>query len=364
MTRITGRFVVRLPINTDIGTLGDSSHMAQRRFLNLERRLSKDKGLGIAYHKFMAEYLSMNHMELVTAPDPEKCAYYLPHHAVMKESSITTKLGVVFDGSASSSSGLSLNDILYRGPKVQPDLVDILLRFRMHSIVITADIAKMYRQVLIHPEDRIFQRIWYRETPEQSLKEFELRTVTYGTKAASFLSTRCLLQLATEVEDLGLKRVISNDFYVDNLLTGCATEDACYSLYENVNKVLEAAEFPLRNWCSNSSSLMSRIPTDTDDAAYRFSLTDQDTISTLGLSWQPSTDTSHFSLGTWNPPAHMTERSLMSDMNRIFDPIGLITPILIKGKIFMQQLWLLKLSWDSVLSADLQTRWINFYSNL
>lgn len=138
-----GRFVVRLPINTDIGTLGDSSYMAQRRFLNLERRLSRDKGLGIAYHKFMAEYLSINYMKLVTAPDSKKCAYYLPHHAVLKESSITTKLRVVFDGSASSSSGLSLNDILYRGPKVQPDLVDILLRFRMHSVVITADIAKM-----------------------------------------------------------------------------------------------------------------------------------------------------------------------------------------------------------------------------
>ncbi|KAF0700789.1 DUF1758 domain-containing protein, partial [Aphis craccivora] len=126
----SGRFVVRLPINTDVGTLGDSSYMAQRRFLNLERRLSRDKGLGIAYHKFMSEYLIMNHMALVTAPDPNKCAYYLPHHTVMKKSSITNKLRVVFDGSAPSSSGLSLNDILYRGPKVQPDLLDILLRFR------------------------------------------------------------------------------------------------------------------------------------------------------------------------------------------------------------------------------------------
>lgn len=239
----SGRFVVRLPINTDIGTLGDSSYMAQRRFLNVEWRLSKDKGLGIAYHKFMSEYLSMNHMELVTAPDPNKCVYYLPHHDVMKESSITTKLRVVFDGSAPSSSGLSLNDVLYQGPKVQSDLLDILLRFRMHSIVITADIAKMYRQVLIHPEDRALQRIWYIETPEQSLKEFELCTVTYGTKTASFLSTRCLLQLATEIEDPSLKRVISSDFYVDDLLTGCATEDACYLLYKNVNKVWKQLDF-------------------------------------------------------------------------------------------------------------------------
>lgn len=172
------------------------------------------------------------------------------------------------------------------------------------------------------------------------------------------------MQLANEVEDPSLKRVISSDFYVDDLLTGCSSEDACYSLYKNVNKVLEAAGFPLRKWCSNSSSLMSRIPKDTDNATYRLSLTHQDTANTLGLSWQPSTDTFHFSLGTWNPPAHMTKRSLLSDINRIFDPIGLITPILIKGKIFLQQLWLLKLSWDSILPADLQARWINFYSSL
>lgn len=75
-------------------------------------------------------------------------------------------------------------------------------------------------------------------------------------------------------------------------------------------------------------------------AEYRLSLTDQDTVNTLDLSWQPSKDTLNFSLGTWNPPAHMTKRSILSDINRILDPIGLITPILIKGKIFLQQLWL------------------------
>jgi hypothetical protein len=104
------------------------------------------------------------------------------------------------------------------------------------------------------------------------------------------------LQLPNEVEDPSLKRVISSDFYVDDLLTGCATEDACYSLYKNVNKVLEAAGFPLRKWCSNSGSLMSRIHTDTDDATYRLSLTDQDTVNTFGLTLQPSR---YFSFFPW-----------------------------------------------------------------
>ncbi|XP_025406355.1 uncharacterized protein LOC112680475, partial [Sipha flava] len=360
----SGRFVVRLPFNDNVSLLGESSYMAQRRFLNLERRLCKDKDLGIAYHKFIAEYLDMNHMNLINDTDPGKKTYYLPHHAVTKETSITTKLRVVFDGSAPSSTGLSLNDVLYKGPKVQPDLLAILLRFRMHAVVMTSDIVKMYRQILIHPDDRALQRIWYRKCPEQELQEFELRTVTYGTKAASFLSTRCLVQLAVEVKDPSLKRVITSDFYVDDLLTGCPTVDECYARYKALNEVLERACLPLRKWCSNSKELMSLIPTNMDDPTYRLCLTDQDRISTLGLSWQPNTDTFHFVLGAWNPPAHMTKRSLLSDINRIYDPIGLITPVLIKGKIFLQQLWLLKMNWDSTLSADLQARWVRFYSSL
>jgi len=60
----------------------------------------------------------------------------------------------------------------------------------------------------------------------------------------------------------------------------------------------------------------------------------------------------------------MTKRSLLSDINRIYDPLGLLSPVLIKGKVFLQQLWFLKLNWDSTLSPDLQGRWIKFYSCL
>jgi len=121
----SGRLVVRLPLKTYL-----SKHMAQQRFFNLEKRLCKDRELGIAYHKFMSEYLDMNHMELVTNVDSNSQTYYLPHHAVSQEDSITTKLRVVFDGSAPTSSGLSLNDGMLRRHIVQSSLYSILLRVR------------------------------------------------------------------------------------------------------------------------------------------------------------------------------------------------------------------------------------------
>ncbi|XP_075210146.1 uncharacterized protein LOC142317990 [Lycorma delicatula] len=108
---------------------------------------------------------------------PDSEVFYLPHHAVFKETSLTTKLRVVFDGSAKSSNGLSLNDTLIIGPKVQQDLFSIILRFRVHNYVITSDITKMYRQILV-TQDSNLQRILWRENPEQDLKHYALRTVT------------------------------------------------------------------------------------------------------------------------------------------------------------------------------------------
>lgn len=162
------------------------------------------------YGAFMNEYLSMGHMELAQS-NYNGPTFYLPHHAVFKAGSSTTKIRVVFDGSASTSSGLSLNDILLKGPIVQPDILHILWCFCIHQITITAEVAKMYRQVLVDPADRDLQRICYREKPDKSLKIYKLNTVTYGTKSASFLVTRCLVRVAENMKDKFLKRVIAHD---------------------------------------------------------------------------------------------------------------------------------------------------------
>ena len=141
-------------------------------------------------------------------------SYYLPHHVVVKEASTTTKVRVVFDGSAKSTSRLSINDVQLVDPVVQDDLFSILKRFQQYPVVLSADIEKMYRQVLIAPKQRAFQRILWREDPSHPLEAFELNTVTYGTAAASYLATRTLRQVGLEARDSFLiaSRVITGDF--------------------------------------------------------------------------------------------------------------------------------------------------------
>jgi hypothetical protein len=136
-------------------------------------------------------------MSKVTSINPSGNVYYLPHHGVVKESSDTTKLRVVFDGSAPSTTRISLNDTLHTGPKLQEDLVSILLRFRSHQYVLTGDIEKMYRQILVRPADRKYQHILW-SNHKGDVETYRLNTVTFGLSAAPYLAIRCLIQLADD----------------------------------------------------------------------------------------------------------------------------------------------------------------------
>lgn len=141
------RLIVRLPQMEEASALGESHDIASRRFLSLEKRLQKDLTLKQGYIQFMKEYEDLGHMKQVLTKHIPKQHYFVPHHCVLKPDSQTTKLRVVFDASAVTSSGKSLNDIQHKGPTVQSTLFSILLRFRTHKYVFTADIEKMYRQI-------------------------------------------------------------------------------------------------------------------------------------------------------------------------------------------------------------------------
>ncbi|XP_050521711.1 uncharacterized protein LOC126894616 [Daktulosphaira vitifoliae] len=309
----------------------------------------------------MQDYLSRGHMEVVE-DEKDTGVYYLPHHAIVKLSSTTAKTRVVFDGSATSSSGVSLNDITMRGPTVQSDLYSIILCYRLHSVVLTADVEKMYRQVRMDPADCDFQRIVYRSRSNLPLTHYRLLTVTYGTKSAPFLATRCLTELANQVlQEPEVKRAIKKDSYVDDFISGATSVKKCIQLYQNASKMLLGAGIPLRKWCSKSQEVLNNISASNTDPTYLLSLNDEDTVSALGLLWQPALDQFKFSSKEWVPVKHMTKRTLLSYMNRVYDPLGFLTPILIKDKIFMQQLWSLKLDWETHLTADLQSRWELFY---
>lgn len=193
------RYVVELPLKQEsIDNLGGSRDIAFKRLQALERHFDRDPVLNENYSKFMHEYIALGHMQpIVERTLKEKGAYYMLHHYVAREVK-STRLRVVFDASCKTDNGMSLNDAVMIGLVIQDDLTSILLRFRTHHFVLVADIIKMYRQVLMHPSQTRLQRILWRNDKASDVQAFELITVTYGTAAASYFSTRCLFDLAEQ----------------------------------------------------------------------------------------------------------------------------------------------------------------------
>jgi hypothetical protein len=253
-----GRFIVKLPFVKENCELGSSKELAIKRLHSLEHKFKNQPLLKLEYSKFMNEYLWLNHMELVPndyANNNFGC--YLPHHEVFKQSS--GKLRVVFDASAKTSNGKSLNNILCRGPTIQQDLFSILTRFRTFEVAFTGDIVKMYRQIKVDPEHCEYQRILWRENPEDPILTYRLLTVTYGTTCAPFLAVRCLQQAALEKKNHfpTASEIILRDFYMDDLLTGASSVQEATKLKQEINHILNKAGFEMSKWASTSVELMS-----------------------------------------------------------------------------------------------------------
>ncbi|XP_043484706.1 uncharacterized protein LOC122512738 [Leptopilina heterotoma] len=185
--------------------------------------------------------------------DSQKPGYFLPHHAVIKEDSITTKTRPVFDSSAKSSTGISLNDTLLVSPTLQDDLFAIVLRFRLFTYALTADIQQMYRQILVAENYRLFKKILWRFSLEEPIQIHTVNTVTFETSCAPYLAIRTLRQLADDEENTFplASKILKRDFNVDDLLTGSQTFQGALELRNDLIQLLEKGGFNLRKWASN-----------------------------------------------------------------------------------------------------------------
>ncbi|XP_043496423.1 uncharacterized protein LOC122520399 [Polistes fuscatus] len=357
----TGRYIVRLPFKEE-NQLGDSYTSALRRFHALERSLSRKPKIRDEYIKFLSEYEELGHMTRIEG-GPHEDRFYLPHHAVLKHTSITTKLRVVFDASAKTSNGKSLNNVLMVGPTIQEDLFALLVRFRSHAIAITADIAKMYRQIIIDPRDRKYQTILWRRQESDPVKTYRLNTVTYGTASASFLATRTLHQLASDEFDRFPRAAIAlkEDFYVDDLLTGARTVREAKQVRDELISITAGAGMHLRQWASNCAEILKDLDTADNNI---INLDSSETIKTLGVNWNAAEDNIGYTVKRAADPSKVTKRVILSEISQLFDPLGLLGPVVINAKLMMQRLWQLKSTWDEDVPADIYKIWQEFRQNL
>ncbi|KAI5727702.1 hypothetical protein M8J77_005854 [Diaphorina citri] len=290
--------------------------------------------------------------------------YIIPHHAVLKQSSSTTKVRAVFNASASSSTQTSLNELLMKGPKLQKDISNIVLSFRSHCVVVCADIRQMYRQILLHPDDRKFQHIFWRNPDTNEVAEYELTTVTYGISPSAYQAQRVLQQLVhDEGESFPLaSRAILNETYIDDIVSGAATQEEALQLQQELISLLKRGCFELRKWASNNAALLDNVPHDHREKPLALRDNEEPTFKILGLHWDPASDT--FSYHVSDIDIVFTKRSILSHVARMFDPLGWLSPVIFWAKYLLQLLWLSQHSWDDPLSPAIAESWSTFSSQL
>ncbi|XP_070072650.1 uncharacterized protein [Drosophila takahashii] len=298
----------RTPISAEITGIGDSSHnRCRHRHLPKSdidpRSFQHLQGLQFADPNFdrsgnIDVLVDQSHktlfLEVTTSEDSHSqtntngklgvfCST-IPHHAVLEEDSLTTKLRVVYDAPCKSSNGKPLNDVLCTGPALQNDLGGVILNWRCYRYVFMADIQRMYRCIEMHPEDSQFQRIWWRDKTGE-LKEFRLTTVTFGTASAPYTAIRVIHQIAQdERENYPLaEKVLKREIYVDDVQSGHETTDGAIRVRNDVIAALRSAGMYLRKWAASHPALLSDIP-EVDLCNHSiFEMDNKDSIKTLGL---------------------------------------------------------------------------------
>ncbi|XP_063915672.1 uncharacterized protein LOC135131754 [Zophobas morio] len=356
-----GKFIVRLPFKANPPNLGSTKEIAYKRFRSLEKKFENNYEFRNQYCTFMADYIALNHMQLATDQNiHEGC--FLPHHGVIKDSSLTTKVRAVFDASTKSSSGFSLNDYLLPGQNLQTDIFSLLVRSRQYQFVLSADIVKMFRQIWVAPDDWKYQKVLWRSNLDEPIRIYCLKTVSYGMACAPYLAMRCLRQLAVETADSypHASRVILEDFYMDDLLTGTNDETEAITLRDNLINILGSGGFEITKWASNNDALLPQCHSD-NTALVR--LDENMQTKTLGLSWDCANDNLKYDFKLQHP-IKITKRSVLSTIATVYDPIGILGPVLVSAKLILQKLWQLQSDWDDELPPELSKQFEHFLAEL
>ncbi|XP_066958114.1 uncharacterized protein [Macrobrachium rosenbergii] len=342
-----GRYEVALPWKSESVKLKllDNKHHALRRLDNLSRKLDRDPGLQEQYYTVFEEYEKEGIIEEIPPHQLEGGypVFYLPHRPVVREVSISTKIRPVFDGSARGSNGVSLNDCLESGPSLNPDLVEVLLRFRRWKVALTADITKAFLQIKVRREDRDVHRFFLKK--KDIVKHFRFVRVPFGNKSSPFLLNATLKFHLKKYPPSEVVSELLENLYVDDWLSGADSPAEACARFDEACGMLKKAGMSLSKCTSNYKTLPM-----TEDSIIG--------VKVLGLQWDSSSDCFTFKVENVDPFGDIvcTKRNVLSLIARCFDPLGFICPFVMHAKILFQEIWRLGLDWDEQLPEAMQGR--------
>ncbi len=245
----------------------DHYNLSYNRVKSLQQRLLNDHDLLMEYDQIIKDQLDTGIIEKIPPEEINRSTnvHYMPHHGVVRKDKQTTKLRVVYDGSATPGDGeLSINDCFHPGPNHIPKLLDVLVKFRYHPVALSADIEKAFLMISINENDRDMLRfLWFEEPPNPNSEIIHLRftRLVFGLRPSPAILNSTIREHLNKYKDVypDIMQHVEDSLYVDDLVSGAENDDKGFELYKTAKKVMAEGSFNLRKWQSNSAALMSKI---------------------------------------------------------------------------------------------------------
>ncbi|XP_077528171.1 uncharacterized protein LOC144139787 [Haemaphysalis longicornis] len=374
--KASDRYEVPLLIREPGLDVSDNNYrLAEQRLCMQLKRFRGQPDLLRQYDKTIRTYFDEGHAERVTCDkeDGKPNTYYMPHHGVVRRDAVTTKLRVVFDASSHVPCHPSLNSVLLKGPKLDANLLKLLVEFRCHHVVLVADIKKAYLQMVIREEDRDALRfLWVKHLPNEEdplpqIVHWRMTRVPFGATSSPFLLAATLRHHLKECKEQFPDTVakLVDAFYVDDLVVGVDNAEQAKRIYAESRSILAGAGMELRKWASNLSSLRSQFLE--DNVAFETEGGDPCNMKVLGMQWDRSDDSvvlSADNVATFVSTKPVTKRTMLQSFARLYDPLGFLAPFTVRAKIIFQDLWKLQHPWDSPLPTAQLNAWNSWCSEL
>ncbi|XP_031569182.1 uncharacterized protein LOC116303736 [Actinia tenebrosa] len=338
---------------------------AEERLVSLEKKLLKAPEVAERDKEVMNANIEKGYVrKLVSQSQAVGPAWYLPHFPVIREDKQTTRVRIVFD-SAAREQATSLNDAMLTGPKLQKDVMEILLRFREKPVAIVDDIKEMFSQVILAEKDRRFHRFLWRDLDQtRPIDVYEAVRLTFGNRASPYLAQFVVRSHAERFKkEFPLAAaVVLSKMYMDDVLDSRDTEGEAIEVREQLTGLLRRGGFQIRRWCSNKANVLKEIPEEDRATGVKVVESELPCLKTHGLEWNAGKEVFQFTINS-NVSSMLThtKRRLLSRIATLFDPLQFLAPFTIRAKMALQESWLQGLAWDEKLPEDLAyrvSRWI------
>ena len=266
---------------------------------------------------------------------------------------------IVFDA-AGEYDGMSLNKALLTGPDLQNNLVGVLLRLRNHTFAIAADIEAMYHQIRISKSDANSLRFFWQDDLTQDVPEiYQMVVHIFGGKDSPCCANYGLKKIGRDDFDEYDASAIESalkSFYMDDFLKSVISEVQAITLCQEMIQVMESSGFNLTKFISNSDRVSKALSNNKYEKTTQDLEIDAERVEkTLGISWKIKDDKFVF---TKNMKVYsLTKRGILIAVSFIFDPLGFLTPFILKAKLLIQLMWRKKMEWDDEVPQDIGKAW-------